>query len=45
MVSKNLSVCLSVSNFDLNYLRTGEIDDTTMKIGIRIQIGLNVMLV
>ena len=25
MVSKYLSVCLSVMNFDLNYLRTGEI--------------------
>ena len=26
MVSKNLSVCLSVEKFDLNYLRTGEIE-------------------
>ena len=26
MVSKNLSVCLSVAKFDLNYLRTGEIE-------------------
>ena len=26
MVSKNLFVCLSVTNFDLNYLRTGEIE-------------------
>ena len=25
MVSKNLSVCLSVTNFDLNYIMTGEI--------------------
>ena len=26
MVLKNLSVCLSVMNFDLNYLRTGKIE-------------------
>ena len=26
MVSKKLSVCLSVTNFDLNHLRTGEIE-------------------
>ena len=26
MVSKNLSVCLSVTNFDINYIRTGEIE-------------------
>ena len=26
MVSKNLSVCLSVTNFDPNYLRTGRIE-------------------
>ena len=26
MVSKNLSVCLSVTEFDPNYLRTGKIE-------------------
>ena len=26
MMSKNLSVCLSVTNFDLNYFRTDEIE-------------------
>ena len=31
MVSKNLSVCLSVTNFDLNYLRTGKIASSLMR--------------
>ena len=34
MVSKNLSVCLSVTYFDLQYLRTGEIEWAEIVLGI-----------